>query len=124
VGKNTQFTCSIWPHHASLPVLFASLPVTSVFAAVSPLAHSLAPFSTLLPLARVNVTFRGLEHTFAFCFSSKKFSFINITIRFAETPLAVLASVGPQAFILPAIIPGLDAEAMRPVVPIITLSSV
>lgn len=103
-------------------MLFASLPVACVFAAVGPLAHTLTPLSTLLPLARVNVAFCSLEHTFAFCFSGEEFSLVHVAVRFTEPSFPVLTSVGPLALISSIVMPRLHAESMRSIVPIITLS--
>jgi hypothetical protein len=120
----TAHTCSIWPHHASLSVLFASLPVTRVFAVVSPLAHTLSPLSPLLPLTRVDIALRSLEHALAFSLASEKFPFVNVSVGFAKAPFAVLTPVGPLALVSSPVIPRLRAESMRSIVTIIALHEV
>jgi hypothetical protein len=105
-------------------MLLASLPVACVFAVVSPLAHTFSPFSTLLPLACVNIALCGLEYTFTFSLAGEKFPFVNIAVSFAEPSLAVLTSVGPLALISSPIIPSLYAKSMWSIVTIIPLQFV
>jgi hypothetical protein len=105
-------------------VLFSSLPVTSVFAVVSPLAHTFTPFSPLLPLTRIDITLSSLENALTLSLAGEKFPFVNVSIGFAETPLAVLTSIGPLTLVSSPIIPCLCAESMGSVVTVITLHEV